>query len=105
MKKPIQLALVASVVFMLAGCGEPTLDTSSDEAMKESVQEIMADLSEEDQKRFKKTLTGIYMLAALSSMGDGNSEDAKAKINAKLDGKTAEEVFQFAEEIKKKMKN
>lgn len=105
MNNMLKLVLAITTILMLSACGKPTLDTSSDEAMKESVQKIMADLSKDDQEKFKKTLTGIYMLGALASLGSDNAEDAKAKINAKLNGKTAEEVFQLADELKQKMNN
>ena len=88
---------------MLSGCGEPTFDTSSDETIKESLQEIIADLSKDDQERFKKTLTNIYMFGALADFGD-NAEDTTEKINSILNGKTADEIFQFANELKQKVK-
>lgn len=62
-------------------CG--LLDTSSEEAIKESLQEIMAEMSEEEQERFKKTLAGIYMLGALGSLGGGDAVDIKDRINAR----------------------
>lgn len=105
MKNLFKLVFVIATIFMLSGCGKPTLDTSSDVAMKNSVQKIMAELSKDDQERFKKSLARIYMLGAIASLGGGNAEDAKEKINAKLDGKTAEEVFQLAYELKQKMNN
>jgi len=103
MNNLFKLVLAIATIIMLSGCWKPTLDTSSDETMKESVQKIMADLSKDDQKRFKETLTGIYMIGALASLG-GDAEDVKEKINAKLNGKTAEEIFQFADELKQEMK-
>lgn len=100
MNKLVKVTLTMATIFMLAGCGKPTLDTSSEEALKASVQEIMADLSKEDQQKFQKSLGGIYMLGALASLGNSDAEDAAAKINAKLDGKTAEEIFEMADELR-----
>ncbi|OOE57263.1 DUF6694 family lipoprotein [Salinivibrio sp. IB282] len=103
MNNLFKILLAIATILMLSGCGKPTLDTSSDETMKESVQKIMTDLSKEDQERFKKTLTGIYM-GTLASL-DGDAEDAKEEVNENLHGKTAEEVFQYADELKQKMEN
>jgi len=46
------------------------------------------------------------MLGALASMGGDKSKDeVQAAITAKLDGKTADDVFAMAAEIKEKMNN
>ena len=103
MNSLFKLVFTTTIILMLSGCGEPTFDTSSDETIKESLQEIIADLSKDDQERFKKTLTSIYMFGALANFGD-NAEDTKEKINSILNGKTADEIFQFANELKQKVK-
>lgn len=95
------MSVIILSVFLIA-CGEPELDTSSDQAMKESAKEIMSTLSSEDKNRFQKTVTGIYMMAGFAAMGSNvSAEDARAKVNEMLDGKTAEEIFALADEIKK----
>jgi len=106
MKNILKTLALGVMITLLTACGEPKLDTSSDEAMKASIQKIMAELSPEEQENFKKTITGIYMLGAMASLGnDVSADQANAKINAKLDGKTAKEVFIMADEIREKMKN
>ena len=102
--KTIQSLTVGLAISLLAACGDPKLDTSTDETMKSSIQSITAELSPEDQERFKKAITGIYMLGALASMGeDKSTEEIQASINSKLDGKTAAEIFEVADEIRQKM--
>jgi hypothetical protein len=106
MNKTLKILALGLAISLLTACGEPKLDTSSDEAMKASLQEIMAELSQEEQEKFKKTIVGIYMLAAMASLGnDITADEAKSKINERLNGKTAKEVFIMADEIKAKMKN
>jgi len=106
MEKILKTLAFGVMITLLTACGDPKLDTSSDEAMKASIQKIMAELSPEEQEGFKKTITGIYMLGAMASLGnDVSADQAKAKINEKLDGKTAKEVFIMADEIRAKMKN
>lgn len=104
MKTLTRFILIITTIFMLVGCGEPKLDTSSTDAMNQSVEKIMATLSKQDQQRFKQDLVGIYMVAALSS-GNASSDQVKAEINAKLDGKTAQEVFQMADQLRDEMNN
>jgi len=95
--------LVAAVT-VLTGCGEPTLDTSSEEAMGQSAKEIMAELSEEEQARFKEAIAGIYMMGAFAMMGgDVSEKELEAEINAKLDGKTADDIFEMVDDLQKEM--
>ncbi len=106
MKRILILVVTFFLVLSFTACSSsPTLDTSSQEAMKKSVEKIMAELSQKDQKRFTKALTGIYMYSAFTNMGKIKSgEDLKASVDAKIDGKTAKEIFAIAEDLKKKMK-
>jgi len=104
MKFTLKVVSLIFAALLLTACGDPKLDGSSNEAMKKSVQEIMTKLPDEKKEEFKKTLTGIYMLGALASMGsDKSKEEVQAEITAKLDGKTADDVFAMAKEIKEKM--
>jgi len=106
MKLTLKAVSLIFAALLLTACGDPKLDGSSDEAMKKSVQKVMAKLPDEKKEEFKKTLTGIYMLGALASMGGDKSKDeVQAAITAKLDGKTADDVFAMAAEIKEKMNN
>jgi adenylate cyclase len=102
----IKYILVVLLISLVTACGTPKLDTSTDETIETSAQNIMSELSIEDQERFKKSLVGIYTIGALSSMGSNKSADEiQSSVNAKLNGKTAEEIFKLAEEISQKMKS
>ncbi len=106
MKNTLKIFVLGAVISLLTACGEPKLDTSSDETMTASIQEIMGELSIEDQEKFEKTIMGIYVLTAMSSFGnDVSPEEAKAKIDEELNGKTAKEIFAIADEIKAEMEN
>ncbi len=102
MKTFLKLFSIALIAITLTACGKAKLDTTSKEAMNESSKKVMAELSPEDQERFQMTLLSIYMSQALSNLD--NPEDAEKailEVNAELNGKTAEEVFKYAEELKK----
>ncbi|MFD2177802.1 DUF6694 family lipoprotein [Veronia pacifica] len=106
MKKILKTLAFGAMVTLLTACGEPTLDTSSDKAMKASIQEIMTQLSQEEKTKFKNSIKQIYVVGTMSSFGTGESpEQARAKVGEKLNGMTAEEIFALADEIKAKMKN
>jgi Pyruvate/2-oxoacid:ferredoxin oxidoreductase gamma subunit len=88
-------------VLMLTACGDPKIDASSDETMAESLQAIVDELPNEKKEQFKEAVTGIYMVGAFASMGsDKSKEEIQAAIAAKLDGKTADEIFAMAAELK-----
>lgn len=105
MEKFWKIFLAAVLAASLAACGAPTLDTSSDEALKASTEEMMADLSPEDQQRFKQALAGFLMGGVLQQMGSGKSgEEVANDVMKELDGKTAEEIIAMGDEMKEKMK-
>ena len=91
------------VAVALAGCGEPKLDGSSDEAMKASIQKITEQLSPEKRTKFQEALTlvvfqGLDFKAVMK--GDVTAEDIAGNAMASLSGKTADELITQAEAIK-----
>lgn len=66
MKNFIRIFNIILLSLMLTACGEPTLDTSSDEALQQSLKEMTKDLSKKDKKEFQQALTGVYMAMSLS---------------------------------------
>ena len=104
MKKVVKVLLVCFVVLSLFGCGEPTFDASSEDAMEKSVELMSADLSPEKKEVFEQNILGMYMLAALATMGDEEDQKmALVKVNEKLNGKTVDEIIALGEELKKEM--
>ncbi len=51
-----QLVLSIFMAFLLAGCGEPTLDASSEESIKSSVQKMSNSMAEPDKEVFNKAI-------------------------------------------------
>ncbi|MDW9479014.1 hypothetical protein GOB57_10100 [Sinorhizobium meliloti] len=106
--KPI---FVVAIALLLTGCdlaGEPRLDTSSDDALRQSIEEMSADLSDADRERLAKTL----MLLAFDT-GDGESGGLLAmvafagdpgrlasRIGERANGLTAQEVIALGDAIK-----
>jgi len=77
-----------------------------EEAMEASIEKIMAELSPDKQKDLLEAFVDIYMLGEMDSFGNEvSASDVKAKTDAKLNGKTAREVFILANEIREKLKN
>ena len=93
-----KIAVVAGVILLLVifsnlGGGDPTFDASSDASMGKSAEEIMSKLSPSEQKKFGEAIMSVYMLGSMLNYSE-------AAINAKLDGKTAEDLFDLVEDLK-----
>lgn len=106
-----KLFAVAVPALLIAGCGEPKLDGSSEVALKKSVQEISQKLPADKKSQFESDLK----LIALSGMdvpaimrGEKKTSDLTTGLLSSLDGKTVDEVssaataIRIAREVKEK---
>ncbi|NWE70445.1 hypothetical protein HX857_17240 [Pseudomonas gingeri] len=93
-----RMLLVGLVAALLAGCGDPKLDATTEATLQESTKKVAEKLSPEEKKQFAADL----MLIALSNVDLRNkSADAMQKdINASLNGKTAAELNTMATGIR-----
>lgn len=82
------------LLFALTGCGEPTIDSSSQETMKSSMAEMMESLPEEKQQALQASLAQLFLKVGFTAMQNGASEeDINAKIAESISGKTADEII------------
>jgi hypothetical protein len=104
MKKGL-IGLMIAILFIPAACGCPKIDTSSDEALKASIQKVRESLSEDRRTIFDEALQII-------AFNDLNSKPSfltgpcainltEPRIRRVIQGKTGEEIIQQAEQIKK----
>lgn len=101
MKKVLAYCSALILSLMLAGCGEATLDTSTEEALKASVQEMNKPLSAEKKEAFKQALAGTYMMIGMKAVFQGkDKEQVQVEIREALDGKTVEETISLFKELK-----
>lgn len=102
--KYIVSLLLVSLFFN--SCSTPKVDTSSDERMKESIQEIMQSLNEDEKKEFKKSLEYLTLsnlntndLFKNALIGkEFNIEQTKDNIKKLIDGLTGIEIMTLAKE-------
>lgn len=97
------IGIVLTLVLCSLSCSEPTVDATSDETAKASMERIRASLSEEEEKKFQEALP-VVLFEDLESIGDlvsaaQDAESFKAEALKKLHGKTAEEVIGEADRI------
>lgn len=102
-----KLLISILISFAFLGCNTPKIDTSSDEKMKNSIEEISKKLSDDKRKEFKESLEFIYLSQVdfknILALGSSASVD-KIKDDTKvlLNNKTADEVILEAKKIKEK---
>lgn len=94
-------ALLAVAVMFLAGCGGPTIDASSEESFKKSVEEVRKPLDEAKRQQFDQAVATLMFAKVLHAPGAlGNEAEAKKVMKQTFDGKTADEVIAAAEKEK-----
>lgn len=101
MKRYLGAAIFA---VLLSGCGPATLDASTEEALRDSSQELKRSLTPEEQARFEAAMQLIVMERAapggnIFAAARVDPAQAKAGVMQDLDGKSAEQVIAMADSI------
>lgn len=99
----LRLWVMCAAAAILAGCSEPKLDGSSEQAMRQSVEKISSKLDPGKQAEFKEAMQVVAFsqmdLGALMK-GEQTPDGVAGKMFGELDGKTADEVIAKAASIK-----
>ncbi|MDF1762211.1 MAG: hypothetical protein P1U57_02280 [Oleibacter sp.] len=106
MKLITEILTIYILSYFLVGCGEPTLDTSSKESLKSSLNIMSEKLPKDKAEELRKNVQALVSLYGLKTMVKGQSEQEFIKaISKELDGKTADEIFKLSADIKKDFRN
>lgn len=96
--------VVVIITLGLTGCGDPKIDTSSNETMKASIQKVKDSLPAEKQKEFEDALkTVIYSQMNFKEMlmqGPLAVSNLEGNVKTLLHNKTAQEVVVEAKKIR-----
>lgn len=96
------------LLFIISGCSEPKIDASSDESMKDSIEQVRKSLSQDKKNEFDEALKVLAFsqidFKSLFSAGATGVDTTEMKMKEALDGKTGDEVIVEAERIKKHRK-
>lgn len=99
----ISLFAALSMTLLVGGCGEPKVDGSSDQALKDSIKKIAGSLDPAGKSKFEDDVAVVAFskldIAAVMN-GTSNSEQQLLKARQDLDGKTAKEISNAAEKIR-----
>lgn len=103
MKRILRTSAVLALAGLLAACGGPELNGKTSETLQLSMKEVIESLDTKEARQFQQDITTISMAV----MGDMklNIKAIEAKSNElldTLDGKTAADVHEYAEELREK---
>ncbi len=103
-----KLLLLPVLMLVVAGCSDPTIDASTDESMKASIETVRESLPQEQRAKFDDALKILAFsqidLKGLFAEGASGAGSTKGKMKDTLNGKTGEEVIAEAERIKRERK-
>ncbi len=98
--KKILIALFIATT-LISCSGEKTVDASTDETLKSSVEEMMASMDESKKQEFQTALQYV-MMASIDMEAVMKGEISKDEIDYKsgVDGKTADEIIDEYNKLK-----
>lgn len=100
-------ALLLGSCLILAGCGDPKVDASTDEKMKESIAKVKAALPEAKRAEFEEALKTLAF-ADIKGLADlakaGQTGGLERGIKDRLNGKTGAEIIAAAGQVQAERK-
>lgn len=99
------LVCILALGTFAVGCGrQPRIDTSSDEEMKTSIEEVRSTLSSEEQEKFDEALqvlafSGVTLENLFAEGLTGGAAGLEGRVKETLQGKSASEVIAAADSI------
>lgn len=99
---PRSLAITLLLLgLVICGCAKK-IDASSDQALKDSTEQISKTLDDAKKQKFEDSMAMIMADAGMK-VGLVDPQTAQKKIRDRLDGKTADEVIAEGEKLKSGM--
>lgn len=84
----------------LSSCNKtPRLDGSSEEALKQSVDSLKANLSDDKKKEFEKAVMTVAFEGTNILQMAADAEGAKRRVRDRLNGRSAEEIIEASKKI------
>lgn len=99
-----KLTAVIALALLLTACDKPKIDASSDHSLKESIQKVRESLPDDKKARFDDALKVVAFsqlsMSELMQIGATSGTIYEAKINAALEGKTGDDIINYAQNIR-----
>lgn len=100
-KSAILLIILATI--LIGGCGKPTIDSSTEESLKVSIEEVKNSLPPERHEEFEEAIKVVAFsgidFSELWRMSEIDTGATERKMKEALNGKTGEEVIALAKQI------
>jgi len=101
--------IVVLLTLVLSGCGKPTVDASSEEAMAASIEEMKSGMTPEERAEFEDAAQVVLMsevdikgmMQAALRGEELDSDEMIGDMKGRLDGMTADDIVAEADRIKK----
>lgn len=91
-------------MIVFSGCGKPTIDTSSDESFKASMEKVKASLPEDKHNAFEEAVQIVVFsdldISDFWQAAEVDTGAAERKMKAALEGRTGEEIIALAAQLK-----
>ncbi len=103
MKRILRTSAVLALAGLLAACGGPKLNGKTQETLQLSMKEVIESLDTKEARQFQQDITTISMTVMADMKLDIKAIEAKSnELLDTLDGKTAADVHEYAEELREK---
>ena len=88
-----------SVLVLCGGCGGPTVDASSEETFKKSIEDMAAKMDAAKAERFRKAVGSLMMGKVVFAGRIKDEASAAAKVKEVFHGKTADQIIAVGETV------
>ncbi|EBU2522188.1 hypothetical protein CUK46_13310 [Salmonella enterica] len=99
-----KLTGVIAFALLLTACDKPKIDASSDQSMKESIQKVRESLPADKKAQFDDAVKVVAFsqinMRELMQAGTSSGDVYETKIKSALEGKTGDEVINYAQTIR-----
>jgi len=97
-----KIFFLLTLIFFIV-CSQPKIDTSSDEKMRNSIDEVKKTLSIEKREKFEESLQLIILegFGLQNLISENGNIKSDLEVKKSINGKTADEIIAYADKIKK----
>lgn len=94
-----KLFILITLGFLIVGCGDKTIDASSNESLKKSIAAAEEDLTADKKEEFAEAVQIIAFSGIPNIMDLANTDSLMRNVKGKLHGKTVQEVIDESKKI------
>lgn len=98
----MRYSIVLVILLFFVGCGNPKIDATTDETLKDSIAKVRMKLSDEDKERFDKAVQILaFKKIDFKEIMAGNTNNFIARAKESLHGKTGQQVLEEVDLLNK----